>query len=455
MKIAESTIQMHANRQAWQMGSRGAVGATGATSFQGIASAFMGTQYDAYLPKDGNGKSLLGNPYNKNGIAVSDVGAKTGLSNGTTASSMQYNLVEQLWQRMMQSLGIFSANTDYNSQYVQQIATYEEYESTYFQATGQAITEDGRQIDFNIEVSMSRSYREFMMVDTPLFQNLLMDPLVVNVSSDTLDVSDQTFFFDLDGDGIEEEINQLGPGSGFLALDKNGDGKINDGTELFGTQTGDAFGDLRAYDSDGNGWIDENDEIFEKLRIWCKDENGNDILMNLKNADVGAIYLGEQKSQFSMSDIMGGLSAVVQSTGIFIRESGTVSTVQHVDMAVHEDAEAADVIPVEVVQTTNGETNTNSNYDASDHTSQTIAKSNRAEDNEEVRRKQSEAEKKNMEARRARRQAERKALNEAALKRREENKEIMERNIERARNHQRRWKEHISREQLETAYGVI
>ena len=40
--------------------------------------------------------------------------------------------------------------------------------------------------------------------------------------------------------------------------------------------TGDGFKDLAMYDEDGNGWIDENDEIFSKLLIWSKDENGND-----------------------------------------------------------------------------------------------------------------------------------------------------------------------------------
>ena len=54
----------------------------------------------------------------------------------------------------------------------------------------------------------------------------------------------------------------LGKGSGFLALDKDGNGKIDDGNELFGTKSSDGFGDLREYDSDGSGWIDENDEIL-------------------------------------------------------------------------------------------------------------------------------------------------------------------------------------------------
>ncbi|SFT35887.1 hypothetical protein SAMN02910301_0671 [Lachnospiraceae bacterium XBD2001] len=461
MKIAESTIQMNASRQAWQMGSRGSLEAQGAKAFQNIAASMFGTKYDTYLPGNGADGTMYGNPYNKNGIAVSDIGQTDMSSTTNSASKMQYDLLGMLWQRMMQSMGIFTAGSGgmvasagLSSTYVQQVDTYSEYEATCFHAQGQALTEDGRSLEFSIDISMSRSYREYMNVETPLFQNLLMDPLVVNVSGETLSVSDQTFFFDLDGDGTEEEINQLGAGSGFLALDKNGDGKINDGTELFGTQSGDGFGDLRAYDSDGNGWIDENDEIFDKLRVWCKGENGEDILMSLKDADVGAIYLGEEKTDFSMTDSMGGMAAMLRSTGIFLRESGSASTLQHVDMVIHQAIEQVQEMVMESTTVNNGVVTTTQNGKAleQDAANQDVVKQS-AKDDEELRR-QSETEKRNMEARRERRRAERKALNEAAAKRREEHKEIAEENFQRQMEHRRRWKEHISQEKLESAYGI-
>ena len=162
---------------------------------------------------------------------------------------------------------------------------------------------------------------EYMNVSIPTMADALCDPLVVNIGSDTADVRDQTFKFDLDADGTEDEISMLGKGSGFLALDKNGDGKINDGSELFGTKSGDGFGDLREYDSDGNGWIDENDDVFSKLKVWCKDENGKDILMDLKEADIGAIFLGEQQTEFSLGGADGYRDGVIRSTGVFLRES--------------------------------------------------------------------------------------------------------------------------------------
>ena len=161
------------------------------------------------------------------------------------------------------------------------------------------------------------------------------DPLMINLDTNVGHVSDQKFFFDLDADGKNEEISFAGKGSGFLALDKNGDGKINDGSELFGTKSGDGFKDLATYDEDGNGWIDENDSIFSKLKVWTKDENGQDRLVDLKKADVGAIYLKNADTQYSLKDNQHNLNAEIKKTGIYLKEStGEVGTINHVDLAV-------------------------------------------------------------------------------------------------------------------------
>lgn len=209
-----------------------------------------------------------------------------------------------------------------------------EAEFTSFQTTGVAKTADGREINFGVSVEMSRAFCEKYESFTQ--QNYIVtDPLVINLDSNVASVSDMKFLFDLDADGKEEEVSFAGRGSGFLALDKNGDGKINDGSELFGTKSGDGFGDLAAYDEDGNGWIDEADSIFKDLKIWTKDENGKDVLMNLKDADVGAIYLGNAQTEFSLNNqATQQTNGIIRKTGIYLKESGGVGTVQHVDLAV-------------------------------------------------------------------------------------------------------------------------
>lgn len=209
-----------------------------------------------------------------------------------------------------------------------------EQESTTFSAQGIAKTADGREISFGVDISMSRGFagQMFSMKDEAV---VLTDPLVINLENDNATVTDQKFYFDLDSDGKEEEISQLGAGSGFLAYDKNGDGIINDGSELFGTKSGDGFADLAAYDRDGNGWIDENDDIFNKLKVWIKDADGNDKLLDLKEANVGAIYLGSANTQMHLNNAYTNqTNAVIQKTGVFLKETGEVGTIQHVDFAV-------------------------------------------------------------------------------------------------------------------------
>ena len=163
---------------------------------------------------------------------------------------------------------------------------------------------------------------------------IVTDPLVINLDNNVARVTDQKFLFDLDSDGTKDEISFVGEGSGFLALDKNADGVINDGRELFGTESGNGFKDLAQYDLDGNGWIDENDQVFEDLRVWTKDAEGNDRLIDLKKAGVGAIYLESASTEYSLKNEQHLTDAIIRQTGIYLKENGQVSTIQHVDLAM-------------------------------------------------------------------------------------------------------------------------
>lgn len=218
-----------------------------------------------------------------------------------------------------------------------------EQEDTSFSTVGTVRTKDGREINFNVNVNMSRRCEEYYREELNVAQFALYDPLVINLDTDATELSDQTFYFDLDADGEEEEISML-KGSGYLALDKNEDGIINDGSELFGTGNGDGFADLARYDEDGNGWIDENDSIWSKLKIWCKDEKGNDVLYKLSDKGVGAICLQNVSTDFTLQGdrtARGGATeanatnGAIRKTGIFLYENGNVGTVQHVDMAAY------------------------------------------------------------------------------------------------------------------------
>ncbi|PNR97013.1 hypothetical protein [Petrotoga sp. 9PWA.NaAc.5.4] len=207
-----------------------------------------------------------------------------------------------------------------------------EYEKVEYSAIGIVKTSDGKEINIAISLLMERS-----MLEKELFSLRMgdaVDPLVINFEGTAAELTERKFDFDLNADGINELINFVGKGSGFLVLDKNSDGKINDGKELFGPQTGNGFEELAKYDEDKNGWIDENDSIFNDLKLWVKTIEGEDVLLSLKDKEIGAIYLGSVSSEFSIKRSIDDVLGVIRNTGIFLKEYGGVGIIQHLDLYV-------------------------------------------------------------------------------------------------------------------------
>lgn len=217
---------------------------------------------------------------------------------------------------------------------------FSETETTAFRTTGTVTTADGRTIDFNMSLEMSRSFTETTTSISDQVQYMLTDPLVLNLDDAPDTISDQKWFFDLDGDGKAEEMSKLTKGNSFLALDRDGNGTIDNGRELFGAMTGNGFAELAEFDEDGNGWIDENDSVYEQLKVWRKDAAGNDILTGLKAADVGAIYLGAVNTQFSHNAMdTNEVQAMVRQSGFFLHEStGSAGLMQQIDFATRQAA---------------------------------------------------------------------------------------------------------------------
>lgn len=231
--------------------------------------------------------------------------------------------------------GVYTKVTE--SVYHQHQIYLEEQEETKFSAEGVVRTADGREIPVNLSVGMSRSFSAYYESQQMQIQTRMCDPLVINLDGNVAEMRDQTFYFDIDGDGALDRIAELGSGSGYLAADWDGSGSIQDGSELFGPASGDGFRDLAAYDSDGNGWIDENDAVWKYLRIWTRDEEGRDLCYSLEEKGVGAISLEVQDTEFSLNTASNEVNGRIRRTGIFLYENGMAGTIQHVDAAKKEE----------------------------------------------------------------------------------------------------------------------
>ena len=214
-------------------------------------------------------------------------------------------------------------------------ATYVEAEALNFSTTAYVKSGD-REISFELNVSLSRSFVQqinISMGDVKAFQ----DPLVLDFSGSFASLSSKTFAFDIDSDGKEDQISILKGNSGFLALDKNSNSVIDNGGELFGAKSGNGFEELRAYDDDKNGWIDENDKIFNKLRIWKKSQN-NDELIALGQTGIGAIFLGDISTPFELKTLSNEQLGAMRTSSFFLFENGKAGVISQIDLAVSKES---------------------------------------------------------------------------------------------------------------------
>ncbi|MCL2688512.1 MAG: hypothetical protein FWE57_01520 [Chitinispirillia bacterium] len=250
-------------------------------------------------------------------------------SSDGTVNMQQMNPANNLMQRLG-TQNVQQVNLSF-----QRTETYYEYQEMSFQASGIIKTADGRQINIDMNVFMSHEFytSNSTSIDIALQTGRLADPLVVSFDGILPSFTQDRYEFDLlIGDDLQNIFMPVN-GSGFLAFDKHGDGVINCGSQLFGAHTGCGFSELAAHDSDGNGWIDEGDAIFEHLRIMFVDKDtGEFMLLTLKEAGIGAIYLGHVNTHYEINSNQHETQGIIRKSGFFLYENGNTGHIHHIDL---------------------------------------------------------------------------------------------------------------------------
>lgn len=186
---------------------------------------------------------------------------------------------------------------------------------TQFQAQNSVI-----QMEFEFEYTKITQIREQFVQEA--------DPIVLDLDGDGIELTSHRngARFDITGTGNTVNSAFVAGGDAFLAIDRNGNGRIDNGTELFGDQNGAAngFEELRKLDSNGDGRINRLDDNFEILRLWRDDGDGrteDGELITLAQGGVEEIALGYR----NVNQVAAGGNRIEQIAS-FLRNDGSRGT---------------------------------------------------------------------------------------------------------------------------------
>lgn len=136
------------------------------------------------------------------------------------------------------------------------------------------------------------------------------DPLVIDLDGDGIETTalrDSSVYFDVDGDFFAERTGWLKGDDGFLVVDTNGNGRIDDISEMFGGVGASGFAELAAFDSDGDGKITMADAAWADLKVW-QDKDGDGVTddgeLSGLNA-LGIVSLGLSGTPFNLTTPQG------------------------------------------------------------------------------------------------------------------------------------------------------
>ncbi len=181
---------------------------------------------------------------------------------------------------------------------------------------------DGSTVHFEGSVDVSVDIAIAGVIQAAQQAEKKCDPIVLDLNRDgkiSLTGPENGVLFDIDRDGKSDRTGFVSGGDGFLALDRNGNGIIDDGGELFGDQHGasNGFQELGRFDENNDGTIDKNDSVFDKLLVATSDGAGS--ISSEKLTTYGIQSLATKYR--SVSEIADGGNEIVQE-GSYTQKNG-------------------------------------------------------------------------------------------------------------------------------------
>ena len=204
-----------------------------------------------------------------------------------------------------------------------------ESEQCRFAVNGKVCLADGSSRQFSVDYQLSRQTETTRAMGAQWLA--LQDPLVLDFAVPTAQLSEKSVEFDLDNDGQKEWMRMPGPSSAFLFLDRNRNGVADNGSELFGPQSGQGFTELAALDEDNNGWIDEGDQAFQDLKLWQATRHGDGV-QTLAQAGVGALAVTAVNTEFSLQE-HGDVLGQIRASSVWLGEQSGAGVLRQIDLA--------------------------------------------------------------------------------------------------------------------------
>jgi hypothetical protein len=209
------------------------------------------------------------------------------------------------------------------------------------------VADSDTQLQVRLEAHDSSGNVGYVGANKTYLTSNLASPLVLDLNGDGVQTTDTAngVRFDLTATGQASQVGWVAGGDGLLAIDRNHDGQINSGAELFGNATtlangskaADGWAALAELDSNGDGMVDASDTVFADLRVWVDaDHDGKTDageLKSLQDAGITAVAVAHDGSQTSQN------GNLLSGAGSFVHADGSLGAMTDVWFAIAPEAQ--------------------------------------------------------------------------------------------------------------------